>query len=260
MSRWFVFSFVYLICIYYIFCYVTTYYLKLLVKAIDVAKEKAARREIAGHTDPKPPPIRVPHARMGMFQIDSNQSGEAARRVKYTRRPIDYSVLDDIGHGIRDPNAAPPVDYAAVTGTLRRQSGSAQGQGSTGSLPGPGSNVYATTGGGMVVPGQQVGPGVRQMSGGAGPGPSPNAPDADKYGTLTRAAGAARQSAKPSVVMPPSVPSVPQQLQQQQQQQPIYMPSSNAPSAIPAALPPAYARISVTSQQQQLPCTLLDSV
>ena len=227
-----------------------------------MAKEKAARREIAGHTDPKPPPIRVPHARMGMFQIDSMQSGEAARRVKYTRRPIDYSVLDDIGHGIRDPNAAPVTDYASVTGTLRRQSGSAQGQGSTGSLPGTVPNVYATTGV-VVGPGQlqQVGPGVRQMGGpGPGPGPSPNAPDADKYGTLTRAGGAARQSAKTSmVVMPPSVPGVPQQ-----QQQPIYMPSSNAPSAIPSAMPPnqmrAQARISVTSQQQQLPCKLLYSV
>lgn len=193
---------------------------------------------------------------MGMFQIDPVQSGEAARRVKYTRRPIDYSVLDDIGHGIRDPNAAPVADYAAITGTLQRPSGSAQGSGSTGSLPGP--NVYAATGAGGVVGGQLQQPGVRQLSGSGslGPGPTSNAPDDIKYatGTLTRAAGA-RVSAKSSlVVLPPSVPgAVPQQ-----QQPPIYMPSSNAASAIPNLPPGAHARVSVTSQQpQQQQCIYL---
>ena len=61
-----------------------------------IHKEKVARREIGvlttNKTTTKPPGVKTP----GIIFPE-----QAERPVKYVRRSIDYSQLDDIGHGVK---------------------------------------------------------------------------------------------------------------------------------------------------------------
>jgi len=61
-----------------------------------IHKEKVARREIGELTtnksSTKPPGVKNP----GIIFPDQQE-----RPVKYIRKIIDYTVLDDVGHGVR---------------------------------------------------------------------------------------------------------------------------------------------------------------
>lgn len=62
-----------------------------LMQTVDIHKEKVARREI------------------GILTTNKNTSrthkiiapGNMERPVRYIRKPIDYTLLDDVGHGVK---------------------------------------------------------------------------------------------------------------------------------------------------------------
>ena len=64
-----------------------------------IHKEKVARREIGvlttNKTTSRPPGVKNP----GIVFPDLPE-----RPVKYVRKPIDYAVFDDIGHGVKVSN------------------------------------------------------------------------------------------------------------------------------------------------------------
>uniref|UniRef100_V9L1K4 Abl interactor 1 n=1 Tax=Callorhinchus milii TaxID=7868 RepID=V9L1K4_CALMI len=74
-------------------------------QTVDIHKEKVARREI------------------GILTTNKNTSrthkiiapGSVERPVRYIRKPIDYTVLDDVGHGVKHGS-----NQATRTGTLTR--------------------------------------------------------------------------------------------------------------------------------------------
>ena len=65
--------------------------LSFLLQTVDIHKEKVARREI------------------GILTTNKNTSrthkiiapANLERPVRYIRKPIDYTILDDIGHGVK---------------------------------------------------------------------------------------------------------------------------------------------------------------
>uniref|UniRef100_A0A3B1KC44 Abl-interactor 1b n=1 Tax=Astyanax mexicanus TaxID=7994 RepID=A0A3B1KC44_ASTMX len=76
-------------------------------QTVDIHKEKVARREI------------------GILTTNKNTSrthkiiapGNMERPVRYIRKPIDYTLLDDVGHGVKQGNSQPA---RASGGTLSR--------------------------------------------------------------------------------------------------------------------------------------------
>lgn len=66
-------------------------FLFFLTQTVDIHKEKVARREI------------------GILTTNKNTSrthkiiapGNMERPVRYIRKPIDYTLLDDVGHGVK---------------------------------------------------------------------------------------------------------------------------------------------------------------
>ncbi|KAK7828223.1 hypothetical protein U0070_025339 [Myodes glareolus] len=74
-------------------------------KTVDIHKEKVARREIGILTTNKNT------SRTHKIIAPANME----RPVRYIRKPIDYTVLDDVGHGVKHGNNQP-----ARTGTLSR--------------------------------------------------------------------------------------------------------------------------------------------
>ncbi|KAG8443292.1 hypothetical protein GDO86_011913 [Hymenochirus boettgeri] len=74
-------------------------------QTVDIHKEKVARREIGILTTNKNT------ARSHKIIAPSNME----RPVRYIRKPIDYTVLDDVGHGVKHGG-----NQAAKTGTLTR--------------------------------------------------------------------------------------------------------------------------------------------
>ncbi|XP_042187915.1 abl interactor 1a isoform X6 [Callorhinchus milii] len=79
-------------------------------QTVDIHKEKVARREI------------------GILTTNKNTSrthkiiapGSVERPVRYIRKPIDYTVLDDVGHGVKWLKAKHGSNQATRTGTLTR--------------------------------------------------------------------------------------------------------------------------------------------
>lgn len=71
----------------------TFFFLYLLchVQTVDIHKEKVARREIGILT------INKNTARTHKIIAPANME----RPVRYIRKPIDYNVLDDVGHGVK---------------------------------------------------------------------------------------------------------------------------------------------------------------
>ena len=62
-------------------------------QTVAIHKEKVARREIGIFTNNKSNP------RDYKILVPANHE----KQVKYTRKPIDYSILDDVGHGVKVP-------------------------------------------------------------------------------------------------------------------------------------------------------------
>ncbi|XP_041040582.1 abl interactor 1a isoform X11 [Carcharodon carcharias] len=79
-------------------------------QTVDIHKEKVARREI------------------GILTTNKNTSrthkiiapASVERPVRYIRKPIDYTVLDDVGHGVKWLKAKHGSNQPARTGTLTR--------------------------------------------------------------------------------------------------------------------------------------------
>ncbi|XP_078272150.1 abl interactor 1a isoform X3 [Rhinoraja longicauda] len=79
-------------------------------QTVDIHKEKVARREI------------------GILTTNKNTSrthkiiapASVERPVRYVRKPIDYTVLDDVGHGVKWLKAKHGGNQPARTGTLTR--------------------------------------------------------------------------------------------------------------------------------------------
>ncbi|XP_069770665.1 abl interactor 1a isoform X10 [Narcine bancroftii] len=79
-------------------------------QTVDIHKEKVARREI------------------GILTTNKNTSrthkiiapASVERPVRYIRKPIDYTVLDDVGHGVKWLKAKHGGNQPARTGTLTR--------------------------------------------------------------------------------------------------------------------------------------------
>ncbi|XP_018423015.1 PREDICTED: abl interactor 1 isoform X10 [Nanorana parkeri] len=79
-------------------------------QTVDIHKEKVARREIGILTTNKNT------ARSHKIIAPAN----IERPVRYIRKPIDYMVLDDVGHGVKWLKAKHGGNQAARTGTLTR--------------------------------------------------------------------------------------------------------------------------------------------
>ncbi len=165
-------------------------------QTVDIHKEKVARREIGVLTTNK----------SGARQYKIIAPANPERPAKYVRKPIDYSILDDIGHGVK---IAPPPQQQqqqqqAVTPRQKRSGAGHYGPGlmmgggpPPGSSPGPGS-AYGSIGN------------VSAGSAGAAPTTKPPTPPqagGGRYqsgGTLTRS----KDYRTPGpVVAPPQVPS-----------------------------------------------------
>ncbi|XP_019379194.1 PREDICTED: ABI gene family member 3 [Gavialis gangeticus] len=82
---------------------------------VDMHKEKVARREIGTLAACKKPPLYQ--------KIIYPQNPE--RREPYFRKPLNFSILDDVGHGIKDQST-----QLSRTGTLARKSIKTAGQSS----------------------------------------------------------------------------------------------------------------------------------
>ncbi|XP_041421776.1 abl interactor 1 isoform X9 [Xenopus laevis] len=79
-------------------------------QTVDIHKEKVARREIGILTTNKNT------ARSHKIIAPAN----IERPVRYIRKPVDYTVLDDVGHGVKWLKAKHGGNQAARTGTLTR--------------------------------------------------------------------------------------------------------------------------------------------
>ncbi len=167
-------------------------------QTVDIHREKVARREIGVLTTNK--------SSNRQYKIIAPANPE--RAAKYVRKPIDYSILDDIGHGVK---LAPPQQ---VTPRQKRPSTSSGGY-----APGlMGTSQYAPGGSGGSGPSSAYG----SLGNVSGPAPTtkpPTPPQAVRYssGTLNRN----KDYRTPPVVAPPQVPSnyAPNYPQQQQRKQ-----------------------------------------
>ncbi|XP_055337038.1 abl interactor 2-like [Paramacrobiotus metropolitanus] len=79
------------------------------IQNVMVHKEKIARREIGALATTNKPMQR---------QQKFLQPPHPERAIRYVRKPIDYSVLDDVGHGIK--TSATPQPPRAAPATVRK--------------------------------------------------------------------------------------------------------------------------------------------
>ncbi|XP_055359635.1 abl interactor 1-like isoform X6 [Betta splendens] len=156
-------------------------------QTVDIHKEKVARREI------------------GILTTNKNTSrthkiiapGNMERPVRYIRKPIDYTLLDDVGHGVKQhgnntagrggtlsrttpPTQKPPSPPMAGRGTLGGSSGGSGGRENSGS---------SSVGVPLAVPtpsppsmGQAVATSSASVPQGPGLGPIPMS----QFGTISR--------------------------------------------------------------------------
>ena len=82
-------------------------------QTVAIHKEKVARREIGILTTNKVNP------RQHKILVPANPE----RPVKYIRKPIDFSLLDDIGHGVKLPSSGSKARRGSTQGSLNGTSG-----------------------------------------------------------------------------------------------------------------------------------------
>uniref|UniRef100_A0A5F9CU56 Abl interactor 1 n=1 Tax=Oryctolagus cuniculus TaxID=9986 RepID=A0A5F9CU56_RABIT len=148
-------------------------------QTVDIHKEKVARREIGILTTNKNT------SRTHKIIAPANME----RPVRYIRKPIDYTVLDDVGHGVKWLKAKHGNNQPARTGTLSRTNPPTQ------KPPSPPMSGRGTLGG------SSGGSGSRENSGSSSIGipiavPTPSPPTVgpaapgsapgSQYGTMTR--------------------------------------------------------------------------
>ncbi|KAL8608031.1 hypothetical protein ACOMHN_023847 [Nucella lapillus] len=191
-----------------------------LSQIVMIHKEKVARREIGVLTTNRTA-SRPMGVKSGILFPEQTE-----RPIKYTRKAIDYSSLDDIGHGVR------PQSQTNTPRTGRSPSVSSNSSGSqapTTRPPTPPQYRQGNQGGG----------------GGTGGG-----------GTLGRSSGGGHYRSIP----PPVAPSVPQQGQQSQQPPAAPSPGQSSPgnSNTPVRIQGPYAPApNVTMGQVRLPQGML---
>ena len=156
-------------------------------QTVCIHKEKVARREIGVLTTNKC--SNSPNGLTRQYKIIAPANPE--RPIKYVRKPIDYSCLDDIGHGVK--GVQQPRQLAkrpSVSGGGHYGPGHGA-QGHYG--PGLGKSPYGSIGN------------VSQGSAGPAPTSKPPTPPQNRYnsGTLNRS----KEYRTPPVVAPPQVPS-----------------------------------------------------
>ncbi|XP_062067764.1 abl interactor 1-like isoform X4 [Lepus europaeus] len=151
------------------------------IQTVDIHKEKVAQREIGILTTNKNT------SRTHKIIAPANME----RPVRYIRKPIDYTVLDDVGHGVKHGNNQP-----ARTGTLSRTNPPTQ------KPPSPPMSGQGTLGRNTPThSGSSGGSGSRENSGSSSIGipiavPTPSPPTVgpaapgsapgSQYGTMTR--------------------------------------------------------------------------
>lgn len=79
---------------------------------VDIHKEKVARREIGVLTTNK---CVVRTAKVKRPDVDE-------KPVKYVRKPIDYSLMDDVGHGVKLSRQSSNMDQLGKIGVGRQNS------------------------------------------------------------------------------------------------------------------------------------------
>jgi len=163
-------------------------------QTVGIHKEKVARREIGVLTTNKC--SNSPNGLSRQYKIIAPANPE--RPIKYVRKPIDYSCLDNIGHGVVSPQNATPRQLSKRPST--GQYGTLGGGSSTSSQyaagqygPGLGKSPYGSIGN------------VSQGSAGPAPTSKPPTPPQNRFtsGTLNRS----KEYRTPPVVAPPQVPS-----------------------------------------------------
>ena len=157
-------------------------------QTVCIHKEKVARREIGVLTTNKC--SNSPNGLTRQYKIIAPANPE--RPIKYVRKPIDYSCLDDIGHGVKgvQQQQRQLVKRPSVSGS---------------SHYGPGHGVPSQYGPGLgKSPYGSIG-NVSQGSAGPAPTSKPPTPPQSRYnsGTLNRS----KEYRTPPVVAPPQVPS-----------------------------------------------------
>jgi len=160
-------------------------------QTVCIHKEKVARREIGVLTTNKC--SNSPNGLTRQYKIIAPANPE--RPIKYVRKPIDYSCLDDIGHGVKgqQQQQRQMVKRPSVSG------------GGGGGHYGPGHGAPSQYGPGLgKSPYGSIG-NVSQGSAGPAPTSKPPTPPQNRYnsGTLNRS----KEYRTPPVVAPPQVPS-----------------------------------------------------
>ncbi|XP_013772720.1 abl interactor 2-like isoform X1 [Limulus polyphemus] len=107
-------------------------------QTVMIHKEKVARREIGILTTNKST------TRQHKILAPANPE----RPIKYTRKPIDFSVLDDVGHGVRTTSSNPRLKRAASQVVPGHINPSSAGPAPTTKPPTPPQPVRATSGSG----------------------------------------------------------------------------------------------------------------
>ncbi|XP_074653537.1 abl interactor 2-like [Tubulanus polymorphus] len=117
-----------------------------LAQVVNIHKEKVARREIGVLTTNKTT-LRPPGMKNGIIFPDQPE-----QRVKYSRKNIDYTELDNIGHGVQVQAATPQSARAKVRSdsiSSRSSTGSNQRQAPTQRPPTPPHSNQGGGGGSM---------------------------------------------------------------------------------------------------------------
>jgi len=163
-------------------------------QTVGIHKEKVARREIGVLTTNKC--SNSPNGLSRQYKIIAPANPE--RPIKYVRKPIDYSCLDNIGHGVVSPQSATPRQLnkrpsGGQYGTLGGGSSSSSQYAAGQYGPGLGKSPYGSIGN------------VSQGSAGPAPTSKPPTPPQSRFssGTLNRS----KEYRTPPVVAPPQVPS-----------------------------------------------------
>ncbi|CAG5129373.1 unnamed protein product [Candidula unifasciata] len=139
-----------------------------LNQIVMIHKEKVARREIgvltAGRKVPRPLGMKN-----GIIYPEQTE-----RPIKYTRKSIDYNVLDDIGHGVRQQATTPRTARSpSVSSTHSNSSNSNNNQAPTAKPPTP--PVYRAASGGGTI-GRSAGGHYRSLGPPVAPPVAPAAP------------------------------------------------------------------------------------
>merc|ERR1719228_3186201 len=163
-------------------------------QTVCIHKEKVARREIGVLTTNKC--SNSPNGLSRQYKIIAPANPE--RPIKYVRKPIDYSCLDAIGHGVVSTQSATPRQLSKRPST--GQYGTLGGNSSS-------SSQYAAGQYGAGLGKSNYGSIGNVSQGSAGPAPTskPPTPPQNRFpsGTLNRS----KEYRTPPVVAPPQVPS-----------------------------------------------------